>query len=382
MVSVIENNHSNENKHTDQLIEWQPKRRIRNDMNIKLRSHQHDIGRRIPPLLSFIWIVLLYPSCNLYTVQAQEIGVDVCGCSPFTFQFNLDFTRTCPPTNITRGDALERTSCIVSPFGAPTTDLSPIVVESISILELDQSNNVIVEVLIDGNLMDGTSFSYTSILADPDDITSEQQIPKALQMTLNGRNQDGIILLNVFIITYTNRCGYFPVVQDGESAGWVVFTQVENPSFQYCPTLAPSVFPSESPTQQPTPRPTLNPTRRPTLIPTEVEITPDPTPNPTRRPTPDPTPQPLLAPTDSPTSRPTPRPSTFMPLTPTGTPSTTTTTIGPTGFVPPTFSPIPTTTFDMSMSMSMAVGASISWDVRSLQLLDEELDFLDEYVDH
>jgi hypothetical protein len=165
----------------------------------------------------------MYPSYNNHVANAQEIGVDVCGCSPLTFQFSLDFTLTCPPTNISTGATVSKTSCIVSPFGAPTTNLAPTVVESISILELDQSNNVLVEERIDGDLLNGEPFNYTSVLANAEFITNSQQLPKALQMNLNGRNQEGVVLLNVFIISYTNRCGYFPVVQNSGSIGWVVF---------------------------------------------------------------------------------------------------------------------------------------------------------------
>lgn len=159
----------------------------------------------------------------LTAVQAQTIGDDVCGCSPRSFTFNLDLSLTCPPTNITSGGPVAAVSCIVSPFGAPSDDLTPIVVESISILELDQSNSVLIEERIDGNLLDGDSFTYTSVLNDAASIESSHQIPQALQLNLNGRNIDGVILLNVFIVTYSNRCGMVPVITEGHSTGWVVF---------------------------------------------------------------------------------------------------------------------------------------------------------------
>lgn len=121
---------------------------------------------------------------------------------------------------------MEGISCLISPFGAPTNNLQPIVVESISVLELDQSNSVLVEERVDGNLVDGDTFTYDSVLNNPDFITSVQNIPRALQMNINGRNAEGVILLNVFIITYNNECGIVPVIQDGHSAGWVVFVRL------------------------------------------------------------------------------------------------------------------------------------------------------------
>mmetsp|Transcript_26790 Transcript_26790/g.50106 ORF Transcript_26790/g.50106 Transcript_26790/m.50106 type:complete len:233 (+) Transcript_26790:186-884(+) len=195
----------------------------------RLRGKRIGMQRRIPCIFVLIVIcfVALWPS-TLHCAQAQEIGDDVCGCSPGTFTFTLDFSRSCPPTDIQKGTGVEKTSCLVSPFGAPTDNLSPIVVEGISILELDQVNSVIVEERIDGSLLSGDTFTYTSILADSNSITTARQVPKALQMTLNGRNSEGVVLLNVFIITYSNQCGIFPVIQNGESAGWVVFVSFFN----------------------------------------------------------------------------------------------------------------------------------------------------------
>jgi len=158
---------------------------------------------------------------------AQEVTAapfdSVCGCSAATYTFVLDFSLTCPPTNITTGFGVASISCLISPFGAPTNNLYPAIIDSVSILELDQSNNVLVEERIDGEFVDGDSFSYSSIINNPDDVTSSQNIPRALQLNLNGRNSDGVILLNVFVITFTNECGVTPVIQEGESAGWTIF---------------------------------------------------------------------------------------------------------------------------------------------------------------
>jgi len=166
------------------------------------------------------------------TIRAQKIITtdddDVCGCSPPTYTFVLDFSLSCPPVNITTdtGSGVASASCLISPFGAPTNKLAPVVVDSVSILELDQINSVLVEERIDGELFDGDSFSYSSIINNPDDITGIRQIPKALQLNLNGKNEDGIMLMNVFIVTFSNECGVFPVIQEGESAGWAIFVSL------------------------------------------------------------------------------------------------------------------------------------------------------------
>ena len=173
------------------------------------------------------WIgALVALSFRTLAANAQGLSLtandDVCGCTSGSYTFELDFELTCPPTNIHigSGTGVERVSCLISPFGAPATDLEPISVESISILELDQSNSVLVEKSLEGEFFSGFSFSYTSII---NEATSVQGIPKSLQMNLSGKNADGVMLMNVFVITFTNECGVMPVIQAGESAGWVTF---------------------------------------------------------------------------------------------------------------------------------------------------------------
>ncbi len=176
------------------------------------------------------WIgALVVLSFRTIAANAQELSLtvndEVCGCTSASYTFELDFGLTCPPTNINvgSGTGVERVSCLISPFGAPATDLEPVSVDSISILELDQSNSVLVEKRLDGEFFGGFSFSYTSII---NEATSIQGIPKALQLNLSGKNRDGVMLMNVFVINFTNECGVTPVIQVGESAGWVTFVSI------------------------------------------------------------------------------------------------------------------------------------------------------------
>ncbi len=178
-------------------------------------------------ILISAWILLALDSKRLTDAQELSLTVndEVCGCSAAEYTFLLDFGLTCPPTNVRTGtgSGVLRVSCLVSPFGAPTDKLNPVVIDSVSVLELDQSNNVLVEERVGGGFVDGDSFSYSSVINNPDDVKSIQNIPKALQLNLSGRNEDGVMLMNVFVITFTNECGLTPVLQVGESAGWVRF---------------------------------------------------------------------------------------------------------------------------------------------------------------
>ena len=153
-------------------------------------------------------------------------GDVVCSCSPSAYTFVLDFGLSCPPANITTGAGVASVACLISPFGAPTDKLAPIVVESVSILELDQENNVLVEERVDGELFDGDSFSYSSVINNPEEMTSDKETPKALQLNLSGRNENGVLLMNVFVIAFSNECGVVPVIRAGESAGWAIFVSL------------------------------------------------------------------------------------------------------------------------------------------------------------
>jgi hypothetical protein len=159
--------------------------------------------------------------------QDQEIGVDVCHCAPNTYEFTLDFSLFCPPVNITIGDAVQATTCMVSPFGDPTvTDLIPVAVQSIDILELNQNLQVMMQENIAGNFGDGDTFQYTSYAALPGEVVDPDDLPRAIQININGINQFEESIINVYLITFTNNCGSYPVLFEGQSAGWTRFVSV------------------------------------------------------------------------------------------------------------------------------------------------------------
>lgn len=76
-------------------------------------------------------------------MAGQEIGRDVCACSPGTYEFKLDSSLLCPPLNVTVVDAIEGTSCLNSPFGIPVADdLVPVLVRTIDVLEIGEDLRV------------------------------------------------------------------------------------------------------------------------------------------------------------------------------------------------------------------------------------------------
>jgi hypothetical protein len=160
--------------------------------------------------------------------RAQDDNT-VCGCSPPTYTFLLDFNLFCPPIEIDRNPGIQSLSCLISPFGAPTTDLAPVVVTHVDVLELDQSNNVLEQSRIEGDFFSEDSFSYASILNNTAEIDDAEQIPRALQLILNARNEAGVTLINIFVITFSNQCGAVPVFETStseQSAGWAIFVSI------------------------------------------------------------------------------------------------------------------------------------------------------------
>ena len=162
-----------------------------------------------------------------HRASGQGIGTDICACSPSQFEFIFDFSLTCPPVNITTGEAVSATSCLISPFGNPEVqDLIPVAVQTIDILELGQDLRVLVQENIAGNFGDGDSFQYTSIAALPDEINDPVDIPRAIQLNIVGLNRLDEPIINVYIITFTNNCGAYPVLREGQSAGWTLMVSL------------------------------------------------------------------------------------------------------------------------------------------------------------
>lgn len=185
----------------------------------------------------------------------QEIGTEICYCAPNSYEFTLDFSLTCPPVNITLGDAVAATTCQVSPFGDPAvSDLVPVMVNSIDILELNQNLQVMVQENIASKFLDGDTFSYVSYAAIPGEIVNPEDLPRAIQLNIVGVNKEGEEIINVYLITFTNACGAYPVLYEGQFAGWTRFSDLGPPNPELCPAVP--VAPTPPPTPSPTPPPT------------------------------------------------------------------------------------------------------------------------------
>jgi hypothetical protein len=176
--------------------------------------------RSTKSLITFFGVFSALFTC----VAGQEIGRDICACSPGTYVFTFDFSLSCPPINVTVGDGIRRTSCLISPFGTPITDdLVPVRVRTIDVLEIGQDLRILVQEQIEGNFEDGDSFQYSSIASMADEISTPVDIPRAIQLTIVGSNQLDESIINVFILSFTNDCEAYPVLIEGQSGGWTKF---------------------------------------------------------------------------------------------------------------------------------------------------------------
>lgn len=177
----------------------------------------------------FLMLALVVLSSTTVVVEGQPpaaVGTDLCACTPSTYEFTVDFSLTCPPVNVTLGEAIENTSCITSPYGnLNTPNLVPVVISRINILELGQRLFVVKQTTIEEELRNGDTLQYASITATPAEVTAVSDVPKALQINLEGRNAEGDKLINVLIISFSNGCGRnsYPVFEEGNSAGWLQF---------------------------------------------------------------------------------------------------------------------------------------------------------------
>ena len=156
---------------------------------------------------------------------------EICYCAPNSYKFTLDFSLTCSPVNITLGDAVAATTCFVTPLfirDPEVSDLVPVSVPSIDILEFNQNGQVIVQENIGGLGLglDGNTFSYISYAAIPGMIVDPEDLPKGIQVNIVGLNKDGEEIINVYQIPFTNACGAYPVLSEGQSIGWTRFVSI------------------------------------------------------------------------------------------------------------------------------------------------------------
>jgi hypothetical protein len=87
-------------------------------------------------------------------------------------------------------------------------------------IELAQNSTTINQGNVSGSFDEGDSFMFESIVHGSSEAIDA---PKILQVNIFATNILGQPIINFFAIRFTNDCGIYPVIDEGNSAGWVYF---------------------------------------------------------------------------------------------------------------------------------------------------------------
>lgn len=185
-----------------------------------------------------LWLGLVATVEVLQQKQFEVLGQPaLCACQPSTYVLTLDFAGSCENIQgITNGEngVLER-ACLVenrsSGLAVSPEESIPVSIDEIIISELNQSFDDLKTETYTRAFSDGETISYTSVLsgADPDEFTGTS-LPRALQVSVQGLNDNGDTIVNIWAIIFTNDCEEFPVLEDGARIGWTVLVR-ETKSF-------------------------------------------------------------------------------------------------------------------------------------------------------
>jgi hypothetical protein len=167
------------------------------------------------------WILInILPVCG-------QIGVTICACQPSVYTFTFNFSAICDIETIER-PGVRDADCFARGFAiGPADDLNdtvPVQITTVSVMELNKDLGVLSQTPIVDSFRDGDSFTYTSILSTPDNITGlmPDMIPGGIQLGIVGVNKLEEPITNVWIILFDNGCGIFPVLEVGDQIGWTI----------------------------------------------------------------------------------------------------------------------------------------------------------------
>lgn len=154
-----------------------------------------------------------------------QIGTTTCVCAPSTYRMKFEFGNTCATTAL-RGDGIVTSDCAVAPFQDDSvTDLVPVTVGSIDILELDENLVLLSQSSKFGTYQDGDSFDYESVSNNPSAV-NVTSYPRAMQVSVIGNNAAGETLFFAGLMVFVTDCSVYPNLVEGSSIGWVTFVSL------------------------------------------------------------------------------------------------------------------------------------------------------------
>ena len=143
----------------------------------------------------------------------------ICSCSPRVYELTFDFSLECEPQNLDlSGGGIADATCLVTGFDdINVTDLVPVAVSAVQIIEIGQGGAPIAVAQEAGDFRDGSAVTYASISFE------SVVAPRAFQIRALGRNAANEAIVLQWAITFSNSCAFFPAVDLNDSIGWMVF---------------------------------------------------------------------------------------------------------------------------------------------------------------
>ena len=173
-------------------------------------------GVRRALLTAFVTLALLFGKAN------AQVGTTICGCQPAIYEITLQFNVTCDMVNV-QGPGIDQIACFTSKETADdVTDFKPVVVTDIQFLEQNAALENLQQEPRRGSFRDGEVVRYTSVLAVQSNF-DQNTLPRAFQMVMRGFNAIDQPIQLTWVITYSNDCGLFPILFEGQRQGWSVF---------------------------------------------------------------------------------------------------------------------------------------------------------------
>ena len=197
--------------------------------------------QKLLPLMGLLlsgWIVTGSKAMSSPPTQPQ-VGVDVCACQPSVWEFMVDLTLPCPNFTGISGSGFgghhgnsTTTTVVQQTCIPPALNQSMVIIDSIMILELDQTQTAQTNWFVPGGpFTTGDSFLYQSLLlaqlrqptnfenttnrTAPIEINS-MALPASLLVLFSGRNAEDEDLEASWSVFFTSNCTIFPLVMGGE----------------------------------------------------------------------------------------------------------------------------------------------------------------------
>ena len=185
--------------------------------------------------MSSLFIAVLAIIVSEQTASAQTVGTDICACQPSVYKLKLDFSLVCTDTTVA-GPGINNTACIVTSRdqNENVTNPFPVTVSEVQVLELGRNLKVVGNSVFSGTFFDGDEISYTSVTVEEPETINADTIPRGFQIFITGVNSDEEPLVNQLVITYTNDCGIFPLLEIGDLIGWVNFVSGSTWLYVFC----------------------------------------------------------------------------------------------------------------------------------------------------